>query len=78
MHEPAKLRYRPHFAAPLLRIRAEQGFSNNLFSLAARLVQAENVGRAYLVLPLAAMLIGIALIVGLSTRLANLQQKTAL
>src|SRR5262249_8136263 len=78
MYEPAKLRYRPHFSALLLRIRAEQGLSNNLFSLAARLIQSQDLGWPNLVLSLAAVLVSVPLIIGLAARLSDFQQKSTL
>jgi hypothetical protein len=78
VHEPAQLEHRPHVAALLLRIRAEQRFCNDLFSLAACLIQGEDFGWSDLVLPLAATLVRVALIVGFAAGLPDFQQKPTL
>lgn len=69
MHEPAQLGHRAQVAALLLGIRAKQRFCNDLFSLAACLIQGEDFGWSDLVLPLAATLVCVALIVGFAARL---------
>jgi hypothetical protein len=62
----------------LLRISAEQRFRHDLARFPTRLIECEDLGRAYLVLAFAATLVGIALIVGLAARLAHFKQEAAL
>ena len=59
-------------------IRAKQRFCNDLFSLAACLIQGEDFGWSDLALPLAATLVCVALIVGFAARLPDFQQKPTL
>ena len=62
----------------LLRIGAQQCLGANLAPFAPRLLQREHVGGSDLVLPLASVLVGVALIVGLAARHPHLEQEATL
>ena len=78
VHELTEPRHAAHFAPLLLRVGAQQRLGHDLARLTAGLVEAEHISRADFVLPLAAPLVGVALIVGLAARATHFQHEAAL
>jgi hypothetical protein len=72
------VRDRPHLAALLLRVGAEQRLGDDLASLAAGLIEAEHVRRPNFVLPLPPPLVGVALIISLAAGAADFEQEPTL